>query len=92
MIRAIIEAPNGTLIRADHIVSVSALFESIELGTDAFAVYTIGDTENPFVFAAPLIGEGSRAERNRKAETAKLREQFIRLWENAVSVSGFGGN
>lgn len=81
----ILTAPQGSLIRAEHIVSVSPLFESLELGTDAFAVYTVG-TEEPFVFAAPEKGSSFKAQAQRKAETARLHQQFIDQW--IISLDG----
>jgi len=81
----IITAPNGSLMRAAHIVSVSPLFESPDLGTDAFAVYTVG-SEEPFVFAAPDKGAGRKNADARKKETAALHQQFIDQW--IVSLDG----
>jgi hypothetical protein len=72
-------------MRAAHIVSVSPLFESPELGTDAFAVYTTGSDE-PFVFAAPDQGEGKKAADARKKLTAELHQRFIDQW--IVSLDG----
>lgn len=81
----ILTAPNGSLVRAAHIVSVSPLFESVELGTDAFAVHTVGSDE-PFVFAAPWSGEGPKNSAKRKAATEKAHQQFIDAW--IVSLDG----
>jgi hypothetical protein len=66
-------------MRAAHIVSVSPLFESDVLGTDAFAVYTVG-SEEPFVFCAPDQGGGPKSAERRKRETAELHQQFINQW------------
>ena len=87
----VIEAPNGSLIRAEHIVSVSPLFESPDLGTDAFAVYTVG-AEEPFLFAAPYQGEGKKAAEKRKVETAELHQQFINFWIVSLDGSSFFKN
>lgn len=81
----ILTAPQGSLIRAEHIVSVSPLFESPDAGTDVFAVYTVGSSE-PFVLAALDQGEGKRAAESRKKETAKLHAKFIDQW--IVSLDG----
>lgn len=82
----IIEAANGSLVRAEHIVSVSPIFESPDLGTDAFTVYTVGDNSDPFLFAAPDQGKGAKAAKKRKELTAKLHQQFIDAW--IVSLDG----
>jgi hypothetical protein len=79
----IIEAPNGMFLRAQHIVSVSGVFQSPELGCDAWAVYTVG-CEEPFQFAAPDQGEGKKAAAARNAETAKLHEAFLFAWGESV--------
>jgi hypothetical protein len=87
----IIVAPNGSLMRAMHIVSVSPLFESTDLGTDAFAVYTVG-SEEPFLFAAPLKGDGAKAEANRKKHTASLYHDFVARWTAVLEGSSFSKN
>jgi len=87
----VIEAPNGSLMRAEHIVSVSPLFESTDLGTDAFAVYTVGSDE-PFIFAAPDQGEGKKAAEKRKVETSELHQQFIHFWITSLDGSAFFKN
>jgi hypothetical protein len=77
---SLITAPNGTLFRVEHIVAVSDIFESPELGTDAFAIYTVGDNANPFLVCAPDRGEGAKAASKRKAATAEARDKFLELW------------
>lgn len=79
----IIQAPCGTLLRVAHIVAVSPLFQSVELGTDAFSVYTVG-SEEPFIFAALSTGEGARHDKKRKADTAKAHAEFIEAWSEAL--------
>jgi hypothetical protein len=76
----IIEAPNGTFLRAQHIVAVTAIFQSPELGCDAWAVYTVSDQADPFLFCAPE-GKNIKA---RNAETAKLHEAFLFAWGESV--------
>ena len=69
--RKLILAPNGTLLNADHIVAVSPVFKSPELGYDVFAVYTTSDGAEPFLFAA----------RTSKKDHHK---DFVADWKSAV--------
>jgi hypothetical protein len=73
-------APNGSLLRAEHIVAVSPVFESPELGCNAFAVYTVGDNSNPFLFCADYT-ESTKA---RTAATIRIRGEFVAAWNKAL--------
>lgn len=78
-------------MRVGHIVAVTPLFESSDLGTDAFAVYTVG-CEEPFVFTAPDVGEGSKNAAKRKANTAALQKDFVNQWIVSLDGSPFFKN
>lgn len=88
MSNTLIEAPNGTYLRAAHITAVSPLFESVELGTDAFAVYVIG-TDEPFLFAEPFSGEGPKNSAKRRAATKSAHQEFLLAWGRAVDGDFF---
>jgi hypothetical protein len=75
-------APNGSLLRAEHIVAVSPVFESPELGCDAFAVYTVGDSSDPFLFCADWCDTEST--KKRTAATIRIRDEFVAAWKKAV--------
>jgi len=78
----ILTAPNGVLIRADHIISVSPIIQSSELGTDGFEVYVIG-SEAPYVFAAEWAPD-CISEKKRKEKTVNLRQEFVDAWAAAL--------
>ena len=71
----ILVAPDGTMLRAAHIVSVSPPFE-LSIGTelvDAFAVHVVGNDE-PFQFWAP--GKFKSREKQ-KVATEKAYAEFV---------------
>lgn len=91
--KALLEAPNGSTVRAAHITCVSPLFQCVELGTDAFAVYVVGN-EEPFVFAAPYEGDGARQAATRKRRTKEAHQQFLLSWGRSIEgdILPFGKN
>jgi len=77
----LILAPNGTLLNADHIVAVSPIFESPDMGCDAFAVYTVSDGAEPFLFIA-----------RSSAPKKDHHKEFVLAWTAATSPCDFSGS